>query len=223
MLNGTVHRADKIAMMLSIFFLSAAAAAAAATASAAAAKAAAGPDLDCKIHVLAVEFAKQLQPERDLGAVAIGLQVTGAPENLTCTFGPVPPPAPPAPPPPPPPPPPKWPPKGTCSAPVAGFSLAQESGAAPVGAPCKNSAGKCMPTAAACEAKCTGNCTGYTWHDKTTGSYFQACYLATETDPWHGGAPIDKGHLSGICNNAASLPRRASLLRCLRRASAQQS
>ena len=31
----------------------------------------AGPDLECKIHVLAVEFAKQIQPERDLSAVRI--------------------------------------------------------------------------------------------------------------------------------------------------------
>ena len=185
---------------------------AAATATAAAeakAAAAAGPDLDCKMHVLALQFAEQLLPERSLdtglGAVAAGLQViTSDPQNLTCSFGPVPPPAPP---PPPPPPPPQWPAKGTCTAPVAGWSMAEEAGARTVGTPCKtNPVGKCVPTVAACEALCTGNCSGYTWHDKTTGSYFEACYLATEKDPWHGGVSIDKGHLSGICNNGQPPP-----------------
>jgi hypothetical protein len=108
---------------------------------------------------------------------------------------------------PPPPPPPQWPAKGTCTAPVAGWSLAEEAGARTVGAPCKtNPVGKCVPTVAACEALCTGHCSGYTWHDKTTGSYFEACYLATEKDPWHGGVSIGKGHLSGICNNGQPPP-----------------
>jgi hypothetical protein len=160
---------------------------------------AAGPDLECKIHVLAVEFAKELQPERDLSTVLSGLQVTSLDptslSGLNCTFGPVPPPPPPAPPPPPPSPPPAWPAKGHCSLPHPGWSLAQESGA--------HVAAK-TDTVAECEALCKGNCTGYTWHDKTTGSFFKSCYLTTGL--WSGGVADTAGHISGICNNGQPAP-----------------
>ena len=76
--------------------------------------------MDCDVHKLALKFAAQIQPERDLSTVALGLQVdTTNPNNWTCTFpgGPVPPPQPPAPPPPPPPAP------GTCSAIVPNVNL----------------------------------------------------------------------------------------------------
>ena len=155
---------------------------------------AAGPDLECKIHVLAVEFARELQPERDLSAVLSGLKVTSS--GLNCTFGPVPPPAPPAPPPPPPSPPPPWPALGQCSPPHPGWSLAEESGA--------KLAGK-TETVAACEALCKGkNCTGYTWHDKTCAGFYQDCYVTPGS--WAGGVSITAGHLSGICNNGQPAP-----------------
>ena len=161
---------------------------------------AAGPDLECKIHVLAVEFAKQIQPERDLSSVLTGLQVTSTDprslSGLNCTFGPVPPPAPPAPPPPPPAPPPPWPALGHCSPPHAGWSLAQESGA--------RLAAK-TDTVAACEALCKDkNCTGYTWHDKTCAGFYKDCYVTS--GPWSGGLSITTGHLSGICNNGQPPP-----------------
>eukprot|EP01047_Picozoa_sp_COSAG01_P022506 COSAG01_NODE_1338_length_10666_cov_79.971231_8_plen_614_part_00 len=156
--------------------------------------------LECKIHVLAVEFAKEIQPERELSAVLSGLQVTSSDPSslsgLNCTFGPVPPPAPPAPPPPPPSPPPAWPALGHCSPPHPGWSLAQESGA--------KLAGK-TETVAACEALCKGsNCSGYTWHDKTCAGYYQDCYVTSGT--WAGGVSITAGHLSGICNNGQPPP-----------------
>jgi hypothetical protein len=159
----------------------------------------AGADLECKIHVLAVEFAHQLQPERDLSAVLTGLQVTTSDPSslsaLNCTFGPVPPPPPPTPPPPPPSPPPTWPAKGHCSPPHPGWSLAQESGA--------HVAGK-TDTVAECQTLCKANCTGYTWHDKTTGAYFKSCYLTAGL--WSGGVADTPGHVSGICNNGQPAP-----------------
>ena len=164
---------------------------------------AAGPDLECKIHVLAVEFAKEIQPERDLTPVLTGLQVTssaGPPSlsGLNCTFGPVPPPAPPPPPPPPPSPPPAWPALGHCSPPHAGWSLAEESGSKAMGK---------TDTVAACEALCaTKNCTGFTWHDKTCTGFVNDCYLTSNPDPWGAGVPITPGHLSGICNNGQPPP-----------------
>ena len=163
---------------------------------------AAGPDLECKIHVLAVEFAKEIQPERDLTPVLTGLQVTSSDppslSGLNCTFGPVPPPAPPPPPPPPPSPPPAWPALGHCSPPHAGWSLAEESGSKAMGK---------TDTVAACEALCaTKNCTGFTWHDKTCTGFVNDCYLTSNPDPWGAGVPITPGHLSGICNNGQPPP-----------------
>ena len=77
--------------------------------------------MDCEVHKLALKFAQEIQPERDLSTVALGLQVdTTNPNNWTCTFAPVPPPQPPAPPPPPPPPQPA---PGACTAIVAGINL----------------------------------------------------------------------------------------------------
>ena len=50
-------------------------------------------------------------------------------------------------------------------------------------------------TVAACEALCKGkNCTGYTWHDKTCGSYYQDCYVTSGSGPWAGGVSILVGN-----------------------------
>ena len=105
---------------------------------------------------------------------------------------------PPGPPPPPAPPPsPPWPKLGLCSVPVAGYSLAEESGAKQVAK---------TDSATACGVMCKGNCTGYTWHDTTVVGYEKDCYLTWDPKAWAHGHRISTGHHAAICNNGGGKP-----------------
>ena len=97
------------------------------------------------------------------------------------------------PPPPPPlaPPAPPFPPKGKCSPPVAGWSLAVE--------PTAKRAGE-TESAAVCASLCKGKCTGYTWHDHTCTGYTNACYITFDVHAWADGDKQTDGHFSGLCN-----------------------
>ena len=47
----------------------------------------------------------------------------------------------------------------------------------------------------------------YTWHDKSTGGYYQKCYLVTfEADPWVTAGGHDAGHQSGLCDHSQLQP-----------------
>eukprot|EP00756_Hemistasia_phaeocysticola_P061759 Hpha_TRINITY_DN5172_c0_g1::TRINITY_DN5172_c0_g1_i1::g.193094::m.193094 len=65
------------------------------------------------------------------------------------------------------------------------------------------------PSADACGALCLSNpcCNGYTWHDKSTGMFFQHCYHMTDPnlDPWKF-AVTSVGHQAGLCKTASSEP-----------------
>jgi hypothetical protein len=65
------------------------------------------------------------------------------------------------------------------------------------------------PTAAACATLCHANacCSGYTWHDKSTGTYFKDCYLIrSEDDAWVSSGPYI-GHQSGLCDHSDITPK----------------
>ena len=66
-------------------------------------------------------------------------------------------------------------------------------------------------SAAECQQRCKANdcCRAYTWHGRSTGSFFRNCYLITDPpDPWKWAQPY-AGHFSGLCDHGAG-PRPVS-------------
>jgi hypothetical protein len=63
-------------------------------------------------------------------------------------------------------------------------------------------------SADACEASCKSNstCAGFTWHDKTTGSFYKWCFFVLNPANVWARAIVEAGHDSGICNHGKLHP-----------------
>ena len=70
-------------------------------------------------------------------------------------------------------------------------------------------ASSAMDTAGDCEALCkaTNCCSGFTWHDNSTGSYFKKCYFVTNPLKVWTRAFKQLGHVSGLCNHSNNSKR----------------